>query len=393
MAKRLAIVTQDPANYGGVLRLVEYVYQRASVVGVEPTLIHYGRFAEHPELSAALTSIVRGEINVSPKSKRYTFHDMNAVAIGATIPEWEPNRIHSNSLWQKELAKYDGCILVTGAAHTGAPLAALHRPFAAWVSATVAADRAERLKSSKTLAALIERLGLISILRSETSVLRTASSVMAVSASASQELKALCEYVPDVWPFPVDTEKFTPSDRATSKNRFVFVGRANDPRKRVDLFIDACERLHNDAPTLKCEGVIVSSVGVKAMPPFVTHVSGLSDEELIDLYCSSSGLVLTSEQEGLGIAAMEAMACGVPVISTRCGGPETFIEDNISGLFVSGDARKIAEAMYMLASRTELRQQMGEAARARIDREFSERVWNHKFEQLILDLTNGIQDD
>ena len=81
------------------------------------------------------------------------------------------------------------------------------------------------------------------------------------------------------------------------------------------------------------------------------------------------------------------------MISTRCGGPETFIEDNISGLFVSDDARKIAEAMHVVATQDQLRQRIGIAARDRIMSAFSEHVWNHKFEQLILDLTNGIQDD
>jgi glycosyltransferase involved in cell wall biosynthesis len=83
---------------------------------------------------------------------------------------------------------------------------------------------------------------------------------------------------------------------------------------------------------------------------------------------------------------MEAMACGLPVISTRCGGPETFIEDNVTGFFVSDDPREIAQQMRELATNPELRSRMGEAARARIENYFSERVWNTKFEELLSSL-------
>jgi glycosyltransferase involved in cell wall biosynthesis len=276
--KRLAIVTQDPANYGGVLRLVEYIYHRAQAVGVEPCVVHYGRFAEHPELSASLTNLVRGELNLRPTAKRYTFRDMNALAFGAVLPEWEPNRIRANRLWKSELPKYDGYILVTGAAHTGAPLASIQLPHAAWVSATVAADRAERLKSSPNLATLVERLGLLSVLKSERAVLKTACCVMAVSKSASHELHPLCEYQPEVWPFPIDVEKFTPTDSKTQHIRFLFVGRANDPRKRVQLFLDACKELRRLAPAMNVEGVIVSSASVAADSSirFVSNVTDLN---------------------------------------------------------------------------------------------------------------------
>jgi glycosyltransferase involved in cell wall biosynthesis len=391
--KRLAIVTQDPANYGGVLRLVEYIYRRAEGVGVDPCIVHYGRFAEHPELSVSIANLLRGELNIWPTLKRYTFRGMNAVAIGATLPEWEPNRIRANALWKKELANYEGFLLVTGAAHTGAPLAAVQLPFASWISATVAADRAERLKSSRSLSTLIERLGMLSILNSERKVLQAACCVMAVSNAAKEELSSVSEHLPEVWPFPVDTGRFTPDSNAQILPRFLFVGRANDPRKRIQLFLEACAELHHLMPDRLFEAVIVSSVSVETGDKSVRFVSNISDAELIDLYRPSTAMVLTSEQEGLGIAAMEAMACGTPVISTRCGGTETFIEDNISGLFVAADARKIAEAMLSLMTQPALRGRLGSAARTRIASAFSEHRWNKNFEHLILDLTNGVQND
>ncbi len=386
MTRRLAIVTQDPANFGGVLRLVEYLYRRAEAAGLEPTIVHYARFAEHPELSSSVVNILRGELNISAKSKHYEFRGMRAIAIGARLPEWEPNRIRANRLWSRELAAFDNFFLVTGSAHTGLPLASLGKKYAAWVSSTVTSDRGERLRSSRSITALVERLGMLPVLKAEARVLSQASQILAVSNDARNHIRRLTANPIEVWPFPIDTDLFRSSAPHNGRPRFLFVGRANDPRKRVDLFIAACAELHRVSPGLDFVATVVSSV----MPDYprqggVTFetLSGISDAELIDLYGSSTALVLTSEQEGLGIAAMEAMACGLPVISTRCGGPETFIEDNITGFFVTDDPRKIAEAMYTLATKSGVRERMGVAARDKIEREFSERVWNSQFESLL----------
>jgi glycosyltransferase involved in cell wall biosynthesis len=109
----------------------------------------------------------------------------------------------------------------------------------------------------------------------------------------------------------------------------------------------------------------------------------VSEEELIALYQSSTALVLTSEQEGLGIAAMEAMACGLPVISTRCGGPESFIVDNETGFFVNDNPREIAARMLELVTDGMMRKRMGEASRERIVTGFSEHVWNDEFDSIL----------
>ena len=54
--------------------------------------------------------------------------------------------------------------------------------------------------------------------------------------------------------------------------------------------------------------------------------------------------VIPSHQEGLCISALEAMACGVPVVSTRCGGPEDFVLPDRTGLLVPHQAPALAAA-------------------------------------------------
>ena len=386
-AKRLAIVTQDPANYGGVLRLVEYIYQRAESVGMEPVILYYGKYAEHPELHASISNLFRGEINIRPKEKHYQFRGMNARAIGTWFPEWEPQRLRSNALWKKALSEYDAFILVTGSAQTGLPLAQNGEKFVAWISSTVEDDRRERLANAHGIAERIERIGLPQILRAESRVLRSASQLLAVSDDTKNHLAKISDHPSEIWPFPVDAIKFSPakSPVAMALPRFLFVGRTNDPRKRIALFISACSTLQRAHPELNFSVTIVSSANpdLTNLPFQAEWIADASEELLIELYRTSTAFVLTSEQEGLGIAAMEAMACGLPVISTRCGGPETFIEDGTSGFFVNNNPESIAQRMFELATNESLRMTIGNAARQRIDGNFSEHVWNPKFENLL----------
>ncbi len=384
--KRLAIVTQDPANYGGVLRLVEYMYRRAEAAGMEPVILHYGKYAEHPELHSSLSNLFRGEINFVPKENVYQFRGMNARAIGTRFPEWEPQRLRSNALWRRALSEFDSFILVTGSAQTGLPLAQNGKKFSAWISSTVDDDRRERLAQSHGLAALFERMGLQRILRAESQVLTSASQLLVVSNDTEAHIARITDHPSEVWPFPIDTEKFSPAKtNHEAIPHFLFVGRTNDPRKRIELFLASCSALKQTHPELDFSVTIVSSVSlnIPELPFRIEWVSGISEEELIGLYRNSTAFVLTSEQEGLGIAAMEAMACGLPVISTRCGGPETFIEDGISGFFVEDSSKAIAERMFEIASNESMRLAMGTAACERIESSFSEHVWNHKFEYLL----------
>jgi len=76
-------------------------------------------------------------------------------------------------------------------------------------------------------------------------------------------------------------------------------------------------------------------------------------------------LVLPSRYESFGMAAIEAMACGKPVIATSCGGPEDFIQNGVSGLLVSPkDAAALASALRRLLSDEGLRGRLGRNALA-----------------------------
>ena len=79
-----------------------------------------------------------------------------------------------------------------------------------------------------------------------------------------------------------------------------------------------------------------------------------------------------SLSEGIPTAALEAMACGLPVVTTDCGGVREAVRDGVDGFVVPlRDASALAEALRMLAARPELRRRMGASGRARVSTAFT----------------------
>jgi glycosyltransferase involved in cell wall biosynthesis len=78
----------------------------------------------------------------------------------------------------------------------------------------------------------------------------------------------------------------------------------------------------------------------------------------------SDVLLLPSEQESFGLAALEAMACEVPVVASRVGGvPEVVSEGETGFLSDVGDVEKMGKDAAQLLIDKELRKQMGKSAR------------------------------
>jgi glycosyltransferase involved in cell wall biosynthesis len=88
--------------------------------------------------------------------------------------------------------------------------------------------------------------------------------------------------------------------------------------------------------------------------------------ENFDLFC------LSSLREGLPNVVLEAMAMEVPVLATRCGGIEAFAHDGTDMLTApAGSADALAGGLRRLIEDAELRRRLADAARARIEAEFS----------------------
>jgi len=91
---------------------------------------------------------------------------------------------------------------------------------------------------------------------------------------------------------------------------------------------------------------------------------GKRDQDSLPYYYSSAEVVvMPSHYESFGMVALEAMACGVPVVASQVGGLAFLVQDGVTGFHVpDGDPRALADALLRLITDPGLRQRMGEQA-------------------------------
>ena len=103
-------------------------------------------------------------------------------------------------------------------------------------------------------------------------------------------------------------------------------------------------------------------------------------EALARLYRNASFFVLPSDEEGLGIVILEAMASGIAVISTASGGPDAAVDDGTTGFLTPvGDEKALTRAMLCLLDDPDLAQRFGRAGRRKAEDFFSLDATSHVF--------------
>ena len=138
---------------------------------------------------------------------------------------------------------------------------------------------------------------------------------------------------------------------------------------------------------------ILFSIQDMELQDYVTLHGKLSAEEIRDRLQRSDVFLLTSLSEGISNAALEAMSCGLPVVTTESGGMREAVTDGVEGLVVPiMDPDAVANALETLRSDPELRKKMGDAARLRILRDFTLAQQINQFQELCLEVVNRNKD-
>jgi len=114
----------------------------------------------------------------------------------------------------------------------------------------------------------------------------------------------------------------------------------------------------------------VEALGLSDRVVFLGHLPHL---ELLDLYSQGkiALVVLPSLHEGIPVSLIEAMAYGVPVISTIVGGTPELLEEGAGLLVPPEDPLALADAIERLVRDPELRKQLGETGRRRVEDSFA----------------------
>lgn len=177
---------------------------------------------------------------------------------------------------------------------------------------------------------------------------------------------------------------FALNSRLTATKPYILcVGRLDDPRKNIKLLLEAFSRLQAELSQIDLVTAgagrppadywaLVERMGLQSR---VRHIQSPDRDELVSLYQRATAFALTSDEEGFGMVIIEAMACGVPVVATRSGGPDGIISDGKDGFLVPlDDAALMAERLALLCRDSGLNQEMGRAARATIEARYADEV-------------------
>jgi L-malate glycosyltransferase len=113
-------------------------------------------------------------------------------------------------------------------------------------------------------------------------------------------------------------------------------------------------------------------------------------DQVVPLLSVSDLFLLPSAQESFGLAALEAMACGVPVIASRVGGLPEVVEDGVSGfLRAPEDVQGMADSAIALLTDPELHRRFSRAGLDRVRRHFCAKLVVPQYEAYYQEVTKG----
>jgi glycosyltransferase involved in cell wall biosynthesis len=190
----------------------------------------------------------------------------------------------------------------------------------------------------------------------------TVDAVVAPSLGLAARLRAQGVRRPiEVVPTGVDLESFRPGDRAAARAALglaadipllLYVGRL-DREKNLALLLEAFERVAAGHPTVELvlvgRGTWESALRRQAarLPSGsrVRFAGGVPHEAVVRYYQAADLFVFASTTETQGLAVLEAMAVGLPVVAVRASGVEDAVVDGVSGLLVAEDPGLCADAV------------------------------------------------
>lgn len=186
-------------------------------------------------------------------------------------------------------------------------------------------------------------------------------------------------------PCGVDTTLFRPVDAVATEamrrrlalageRALVYVGRV-EPLKGLDVVIDAIAQLDAPRPLLLVVGGDSHAAAELRRLRERAQRAGVADrlrfagavpqQDLAAIYSLADVCVVPSYYESFGMAALEAQACGTPVVASRVGGLPSAIHDGETGFLVPWRCpQPFAEQLDLLLRNNGLRRRFGESARA-----------------------------
>jgi glycosyltransferase involved in cell wall biosynthesis len=233
------------------------------------------------------------------------------------------------------------------------------RPLAYWVNHTYAQQSAFlRGQAWKRIFIPLERFGY-----------RAAERIAAISSTTAASLKEhyqLEEERISIIPIGVDTRRFKPLNLDREPHSLLYLGRLHS-RKGIDFLMETmpavCRRIPEARLYIAGTGELAESLSAfirnHGLEDNVKLLGRVAEEELALWYNRCELQVMPSVFEGLGLTALEGMACGIALVATRVPGLLDIVEDGYNGALVAyGEREELCEKIVSLLKNEEARRGM-----------------------------------
>jgi glycosyltransferase involved in cell wall biosynthesis len=282
---------------------------------------------------------------------------------------------------QKHKNKYDiihdnQCLAygISKIAQKGVPtIATIHHP--------ITVDRQEEFKSATTKKGIRKIKKWYSFIRMQKEVARQLSHIVTVSECSKIDIAQEFSISPSkfrVVPNGINKEFFYPVNNGPRpKNSIIVTNSADTPLKGLRYLLEAVSQIRKKQPVKltvigepKKNGIIKKLVEDLKVGDIVHFTGRIENEEFAGYYSKATIAVVPSLYEGFGLPAAEAMACGVPLISTSGGALPEVVGD--AGIIVPpADADALAREIMFLFNNPDRRKKMAQAGIERVDSIFN----------------------
>lgn len=251
----------------------------------------------------------------------------------------------------------------------------------------ITVDRRLELQHAQTLRRQVTLRRWYGFVRMQLRVARRLPSVLTVSESSRSDIVAEMGVDPSqlrIVPVGVDHIRFRPLPRvAKVPGRLMTTASADVPLKGLVPLLEAVAKVRTEREAElvvigkpRAESRVQETIERLGLEDAVRFVSSVTDERIVELYAEAEVAVVPSLYEGFSLPAVEAMACGVPLVATTGGAlPEVAGEDGDTALLVPpGDVGALAAAIGEALDDPALRARIGAAGRQRVLERFTWRA-------------------
>jgi glycosyltransferase involved in cell wall biosynthesis len=269
-------------------------------------------------------------------------------------------------------------------------------PLVATVHHPITVDRAVDLAQATTWQRRLNVRRWYGFVRMQRRVLRRVPRILTVSESSARDLCRQMGARRDqvaVVPVGADTAVFRPLPSvARVPGRLVTTASADMPLKGLVPLLEALAKVRTEREDAHLvivgrsrtdgTGSVDATVERLGLEDAVTVAGVVPPERLVELYAEAEVAVVPSLYEGFSLPAVEAMACGVPLVTTTGGAlPEVVGRDGQAALTVPpGDPGALAAAILTALDDSSLRARLGAAGRVRVEQRFS---WRRTAERTV----------